>query len=93
MIKKYGDGSDFIIVDECKFFNIEGRNITKRTLKDAWMVITTYLGCYPPNIVEVRGKRVWFYHGLEEGLMSWDSIDKRKLKKLIRKFTRWNNGK
>jgi len=52
-----------------------------------------FLKCYPPNVIKVKGKRVWYYHGLEEGLMFWDSIDKRKLKKFIRKFGKVNYGK
>jgi len=93
MIKKYGDDSDSILVGETTFFNIESRNITKKVLEESWAVIASFLKCYPPNVIKVKGKGVWYYHGLEEGLMFWDSVDKRKLKKLIRKFGKVNYGK
>ena len=39
--------------------------------------------CYPPNIIEISddGVLVNYYHGLEEGLMSWDTIPVAELKK------------
>lgn len=59
--------------------------ITKKDLLNSHNYIGEILSCFPPNIIIVNYKTVWFYRGLEEGLNSWDTIDKRKLKKLIRK--------
>jgi len=76
------------------FGNIVYRHKFKLTnndlINDADM-LSKICKCYPPNIVEIHGNRVFYYHGLEEGLMSWDSIDIRKLKKEIRRELKRNS--
>ena len=46
-------------------------------------LIAKVCNCYPPNIIEISddGLSVNYYHGLEEGLMCWDSIPVVELKK------------
>jgi len=29
--------------------------------------------CYPPNVVEIRGNKVWYYGGFED-FLNWDWI-------------------
>jgi len=65
--------------------------ITKDDVLTSNNVISFNVGCYPPNIIKIIGNRIYYYHGLEEGLMCWDSIDIRKLKKWIRKYYKDNN--
>jgi len=50
-------------------------------------IISEKYGCYPPNIIEISDdrQRVNFYHGIEEGLMRWDSIPLSELKSEILK--------
>ena len=59
--------------------------VTKDMIEDAHHTIGEELSHFPPNIVKIVGKNVWYYHGLEEGLMCWDSIRVRRLRKIIKK--------
>jgi len=59
--------------------------VTKQMIVNADHTIGEVFSHYPPNIVKIIGKSVWYYHGLEEGLMCWDCIQTRKLVKIIKK--------
>lgn len=59
--------------------------VTKKMIVQAHETIVDILGIFPPNVTKIVGNRVWCYSGLEEGLMGWDSIPKRKLVKEIKK--------
>jgi len=67
--------------------------VSNKDILDSHNYIPMFYSCYPPNIIEVRGNKVCFYHGLEEGLMCWDCMDKRKFKKELLKARRKVNGK
>jgi hypothetical protein len=51
-------------------------NVSDEDILNSHDVIGEISSYYPPNVVEIRGSEVWYYHGLEEGLMCWDHMDK-----------------
>jgi len=59
--------------------------VTDKDILNSHSYIPMFYSCYPPNVIEIRGNKVCFYHGLEEGLMCWDCMDKRKFKKKLAK--------
>ena len=58
--------------------------ITKKELLNTHEEIGEIFGHYPPNIIEIKGKLLCYYHGFED-FMNWDSVDIRKYKKLLKK--------
>ena len=34
-------------------------------------LISELQGCYPPNVIEIRGNKVWYYGGFED-FLDWD---------------------
>lgn len=48
-------------------------------------VLGDVLGIYPPNVLKVERGVIWYYHGYED-MLFWESMDKRKYIKLLRKF-------
>jgi len=62
------------------------RKVTDEDIISSGKIIAGICGCYPPNIIWIDGKLVYYRYGLEEGLMFTDTIDKRKLKKEIRRY-------
>jgi len=86
---KRGEAICFTAFD-CHGFIKEVRkhSLTNKDLLNANNEISMVFGCYPPNVTKIVNKHIWFYNGLEEGLMCWDSIDKRKFKKELAKLRR-----
>lgn len=66
--------------------------ITKDDILNSDSVIAYYCKCFPPNLIEIHGTVVRYYHGLEEGLMCWDQIDIRKLVKFISKWRKMHES-
>ena len=61
--------------------------VTDEDIGNAHTRISILGKCFPPDIIKIRGKEVWYYHGAED-FMNWNKISKRKLVKEIKRARR-----
>jgi len=63
-------------------------NVSNKVIVETNEILGKVVDNYPPNVIYVKNGHVYYYCGLEEGLMDWYQIDKRKYKKLFKKYIR-----
>lgn len=68
-------------------FNSQFYDISDEGILNSHDVIAEVCECYPPNVIKINGDVVEYYHGLEEGLMCWDAIDKNSLVEHIKRIS------
>lgn len=64
----------------------EYKKLTNRELVNSSRLIEQILDTLPIKVVEIHGKRLWFYTGIGECGLCGNVIDKRKFHKLVQKY-------
>jgi len=71
---------------ESRLTKLDTKEVTDEDIENSGEIISSIFGCYNPNIIQIKGDQVHYYHGLESGFMSWDIVDKRCLINHIKKY-------